>query len=149
MYLLDTNVLSDLNPDKPGPNKPLTDWLRRNGDRCYISTVTLTEVAYGVAWLNTRGATARAARLGAWLEQVIQFHETRILPVDTDIALQAGVLMATARASGVEPDITDAWIAATAKVHGMEVLTFNMADFRPMAVVCRDPSADLPEDEPA
>jgi hypothetical protein len=101
---------------------------RRNGDRCYLSAVTLTEIAYGVAWLRGRGATARATRLGTWLEQVLHHHESRILPVDTEIALQAGVLMATATA------------------HGLEVLTFNMADFQPMAVVCRDPSVDLPED---
>jgi predicted nucleic acid-binding protein len=45
-----------------------------------------------------------------------------------------------------EPDITDAWIAATAKIHALEVLTFNMADFRPMAVACRDPLVDPPRD---
>lgn len=146
MYLLDTNVLSDLNPDKPGPNQHLVDWLRRHGDLCYLSTVTLTEIAYGVAWLRSRGATARAARLGAWLEEIIRVHEARILPVNTDIALQAGVLLATARAAGVEPDTTDAWIAATAKIHDLEVLTFNLADFRPMAIACRDPVADPPPD---
>jgi predicted nucleic acid-binding protein len=146
VYLLDTNVLSDLNPDKPGPNRDLVNWLRRNGDRCYLSAVTLTEIAYGVAWLRGRGVTARAARPGAWLEQIIQFHEARILPVDIEIALQAGVLMATARSAGIEPDITDAWIAATAKIHALEVLTFNMADFRLMGVACRDPLADPPQD---
>jgi predicted nucleic acid-binding protein len=146
MYLLDTNVLSVLNPDKPNPNKRLVDWIRRHGDLCYLSTVTLTEIAYGVAWLRSRGATTRAARLGAWLEEIIRFHETRILPVDTDIALQAGVLLATARAAGVEPDTTDAWIAATATIHNMEVLTFNLTDFHPMAIACRDPVADPPPD---
>ena len=144
MYLLDTTVLSDLNPDKPGPDQLVADWLRRNGDTCHLSTVTLTEVAYGVAWLRHKGATARAARLGRWLDQVIRHHEARILPVDTGIALQAGLLLATARAAGVEPDTTDAWIGATAKVHGLEVLTFNMADFRPMGIVCRNPMVDLP-----
>ena len=144
MYLLDTNVLSDLDPGKPGPNQRLTEWLRRNGELCFLSTVTLTEIAYGVAWLRRRGATARAARLGVWLEEIIRFHGTRILPVDTDIALQAGILLATARAAGIEPDTTDAWIAATAVVHGLEVLTLNMADFRPMGIACRDPVADPP-----
>ena len=108
MYLLDTNVLSDLNPDKPGHNRQLVDWLRRHGDLCYLSTVTLTEVAYGVASLRSRDATARAA--------------------------------------GVEPDTTDAWIAATAKIHNLEVLTLNLADFRPMAIASRNPVADpLPD----
>jgi predicted nucleic acid-binding protein len=144
VYLLDTNVLSDLNPEKPGTSLRLLDWLRSHGDLCYLSAVTLTEVAYGVAWLRSRGATARAARLGGWLEEIVRFHEPRILPVDTDIALQAGMLLATARAAGVEPDTTDAWIAATAKVHDFEILTFNVKDFRPMGVPCRDPIADPP-----
>jgi predicted nucleic acid-binding protein len=148
VYLLDTNVLSDLNPDKSAPNRALVDWISRNGDHYYLSAVTLTEFAYGVAHLRHRGATARAARLGNWLEQIVLFHAGRILPIDTDIALLAGALQATARYAGVEPDIADAWIAATAQVHGLEVLTFNIADFRPMAVACRDPGKDLPPDGP-
>ena len=67
-------------------------------------------------------------------------------PIDTDIALQAGLLLATARAAGVEQDTTDASIAATAQVHGLEVLTFNMADFQPMGIACRNPAIDLPAD---
>ena len=39
-----------------------------------------------------------------------------------------------------------AWIAATAKLHGLEVLTFNMADFRPMGITCRDLLAGFPGD---
>lgn len=144
MYLLDTNVLSDLNPDKPNADRRLRDWFIRNGDKCYLSTVTLTEIAYGVAWLRHRGATAKAARLGSWLEQIFQFHERRVLPISVDIALLAGVLRATARAAGAEPDIADAWIAATAEVHGLEVLTFNLSDFGPMGIACRDPVADPP-----
>jgi len=66
----------------------------------------------------------------------------RIPPIDNEIALQAGVLIATARASGTEPDINDALIAATAHVHRLEVLTFNPADFRPMAIT-RQPSSGL------
>ncbi len=145
MYLLDTNVLSGLNPDRPGPNQNLVEWLRRNGDHCHLSAITLTELACGVAWFRARRATARAARLGQWLDQIIQFHAARILPVDNEIALQAGILMAAARASGVEPDISDALIAATANVHGLEVLTFNMADFRSMGIACRDPLANPPD----
>jgi toxin FitB len=146
LYLLDTNVLSDLSPDKTAPNRNLVDWLRRNGDICFLSVVTLTEIAYGVAWLRKRGATARAVRLSTWLEEIVNFHEARIIPIDVDIALQAGVLLATARAAGVEPDTTDAWIGATGKLRDLEVLTFNLSDFRPMGVACRDPIAAPPPD---
>jgi toxin FitB len=144
VYLLDTNVLSDLSPERFVASPGLVEWLRRNGDDCYLSVVTLTEVAYGVAWLRHRGATAKATRLGVWLEEVFQAHEGRIIPGDKDVASQAGVLMANARAAGTEPDLADALIAATATVHGLEVLTFNDADFRPMRVACRNPLTDLP-----
>jgi predicted nucleic acid-binding protein len=146
VYLLDTNVLSDLSPGRSVGGTSLIDWLRRNGDLCYLSVVRLTEIAYGVAWLRHRGATAKATRLGNWLEEVFQAHEGRIIPVGHDIALQAGVLMAVMRAAGAEPDLADALIAATGKVHGMEVLTFNEADFRPMQVACRNPVIDPPPD---
>jgi hypothetical protein len=64
--------------------------------------------------------------------------------VDTDIALRAGVLLAAARATGVEPDIEDAWIAASAELRSMTVLTFNDADYRPMGVRLLNPAAALP-----
>jgi hypothetical protein len=57
---------------------------------------------------------------------------------------QAGLLLATARAAGVEPDTTVAWIGATAIVHGLAVLRFNMADFRPMGIACWNPMLVLP-----
>ena len=144
MYVLDTCVISDLSPERSQARQELAAWLRRNGSDCYISAVTMTELAYGIAWLRHRGAIARAARLAAWQEEMVRFHEGRIIPVDTDIAVRAGALMAIARAAGFDPDSEDAWIAATAELHGMEVLTFNEADFRPMRVGYRNPLKDLP-----
>jgi predicted nucleic acid-binding protein len=146
LYLLDTCVISELAPGRSQPQRDLADWLGRNGRDCYISAVTLTELAYGVAWLRHRGATAKAARLVAWQEEMVRFHAGRIIPIDIDIAVRAGALLSIARAAGFDPDTEDAWIAATAELHGMEVLTFNEADFRPMRVASRDPLTDLPPD---
>src|SRR5271165_6507968 len=140
MYVLDTNVISELSPEKPAPDAALVAWLRRNGDHCYLSAVTLTEIAYGVARLRQRGATAKARRLSAWLDEVINFHGEHIIAVDIDIALRAGVLLAAARATGVEPDIEDAWIAASAELGSMTVLTFNDADYHPMGVRLLNPA---------
>jgi predicted nucleic acid-binding protein len=56
------------------------------------------------------------------------------------------VLLARARAAGFEPDIEDAWIAASAELHGMIVLTFNDADLRPMGVPVCNPGSTLPPD---
>ena len=146
MYVLDTCVISELAPDKSQPQHDLADWLRRNGADCYISAVTLTELSYGVAWLRHRGATAKASRLLAWQEETVRFHAGRIIPVDIDIAIRGGALLSIARAAGFDPDTEDAWIAATAELHGMQVLTFNEADFRPMGVAFRNPLINLPPD---
>lgn len=146
MYLLDTCVLSDLSPDKSAPDAMLAGWLRRNGDDCYVSAVSLTEIAYGVARLRHRGATAKAARLAAWQEEMVLFHADRIVPVDIEIAVRAGILLAVAEAAGFHPGSEDAWIAATAELNGLALLTFNEADFSAMRVPCRNPAKDLPPD---
>ena len=146
MYVLDTCVISDLAPGKTRSQCDVGDWLKRNGQDCYISAVSLTEISYGIAWLRHRGATARATRLSLWQEEMLRFHAGRIISVDIKIAIRAGALLSIARAAGFEPDTEDAWIAATAEMHEMQVLTYNEADFRPMGVALRNPLTDLPRD---
>jgi toxin FitB len=146
VYLLDTCVISDLSPQQSRPDRGSAEWLRRNEVRCYLSVVTLTEIAYGIAWLRHRRATAKAARLAAWCDELVLRHADRIIPIDTEIALRAGVLLSRARAAGIEPDAEDAWIAATADVRQMVVLTFNEADFQPLGVAWRNPRVELPPD---
>ena len=122
MNLLDTCVISHLRPGQSRPNRDIGAWLRH------------------------RSATAKASRLQAGYEEIIGFHAERILPIDVDVAIRADALMAKARSAGAEPAAEDAWIAATAEIHGMEVLTFNMADFHPMMIACRNPVTGLPAD---
>ena len=86
----------------------------------------------------------RLGQLGAWLDEVVSFHAKHILVVDAEAALHAGVLLAVASAAGVEPDVEDSWIAATAELHDMTVLTFNETDFLPMGVVVCNPGVALP-----
>jgi toxin FitB len=148
VYVLDTNIVSELSPGKSAPNAAVVAWLRRNGEHCYLSAVTLTEIAYGVARLRQRGAVANARRLEAWLDEVVGFHGEHIIAVDTDVALRAGVLLAVARSAGTEPDIEDAWIAASAQQRRMTVLTFNDAHFKPMGVTVINPRVALPLDAP-
>ena len=148
MYVLDTNIVSELSPEKSAPNAAIVAWLRRNGTHCYLSAVTLTEIAYGIARLRQRRALAKARRLEAWLDEVVGFHAEHIIAVDADVALRAGVLLAVARAAGAEPDIEDAWIAASAQQRWMTVLTFNDAHFKPMGVTVINPRLALPLDAP-
>ncbi|HEY1931190.1 MAG TPA: type II toxin-antitoxin system VapC family toxin [Acetobacteraceae bacterium] len=146
MYLLDTCVISDLSPQRSQPDRSIAEWLQRNEHRCFLSVITMTEIAYGVAWLRHRRATTKAARLAAWYDELVHRHADRIIPIDTDIAFRAGVLLSRARAAGMEPDAEDAWIAATASVRQMVVLTFNEVDFRPLGVAWRNPRVELPSD---
>jgi predicted nucleic acid-binding protein len=146
VFLLDTCVISHLSPAETRPDRTIADWLRRNGEHCYLSVVTITEIAYGIAWARHRGATAKAARLQVWHEQVITLHGERILPIDGEIALRAGALLAIARAAGSAPNTEDAWIAATAELRGLCVLTFNAADFRSLGVAFTNPRTDRPPD---
>jgi hypothetical protein len=146
VYLLDTCVISHLSPEQSRPDRTFTEWLRRNGEHCYLSVVTMTEIAYGIAWSRHRGATAKAARLQAWFEEMMDLHSGRILQIDGDIASRAGALLAIARAAGSAPNTEDAWIAATAELHGLQVLTFNDADFRPFGVAFRNPQTSPPPD---
>jgi predicted nucleic acid-binding protein len=55
-------------------------------------------------------------------------------------------LLAVARSAGSAPDTEDAWIAATAELHGLQVLTFNVADFRHLGVAYRNPLNNPPPD---
>jgi len=148
VYLLDTCIVSHRSPVQSRHDRIVAEWLRRHGESCYLSVVTLTEIAHGIAWSRHRGATANAARLQTWLEETIDLHGDRILPIDREIALRAGALLSTARAAGSAPDTEDAWIAATAELHGLTVLTFNEADFRPLGVAFRNPLTDPPPDLP-
>lgn len=146
MYVVDTNVLSHVSPTKAQADPGILGWLERNGEHLYLSVVSITEVSYGIAWLRHRGATRKAANLAAWLTDVLVFYGSRLLPIDAEIALRAGELIATARAAGVEVDAEDAWIAATADLRGMTVLSGNLRHFRPMGVSTVNPFDALPPD---
>lgn len=146
MYVLDTNVLSQAAPTERAPRAGMIEWLRRNGGYCYLSAVTVTETSYGIAWLRHRGATARAATLETWLAAILSQHRDRIIAIDERIALRAGELLARARRKGAQPDTEDAWIAASADLAGMIVLTFNEGHFAPMEVAYHNPASSLPPD---
>jgi toxin FitB len=146
MYLLDTDVLSQGAPSKVRPNAGVRAWLERHGDGIHLSAVSLTEISYGIAWLKHRGAARKAALLDAWLRDVVTFYVDRIVPVDLGVSLRAGELIAEARANGTEVDAQDAWIAATADLKGMTVLTGNAKRFGPMGVKFVNPFENLPPD---
>ncbi len=99
----------------------------------YLSVVSAFELERGILSIGRRDA-AKSAVLREWLEDILIGFAGRILPVDLDIATRCAALHVP-----VTPPERDAWIAATALVHGMTVVTRNVADFEPMGVAVLNP----------
>jgi predicted nucleic acid-binding protein len=136
MLLLDTNVISELRRVRIGKAAPnVARWAEtlETATR-FISAVTVHELEIGVARAERRDPP-RGAVLRLWLETlVLTAFENRILPVDVAVGKVA--------AGWHVPDpypINDAFIAATALVHGMTVVTRNIADFAGTGVPVLNP----------
>lgn len=134
MFLLDTNVLSELRRrDRTHPN--VAAWAdSMHTTDLFLSTITVLEIEAG-ALLVTRRDAAQGAMLRAWIDdKVLPAFADRILPVDTAVALRC------ARLHVPDPRAErDALIAATALVHRLRVVTRSTADFEPMAVDLLNP----------
>ncbi len=127
-FLLDTNVVSEWL--KPRPNPGVVAWLAQvDEDETYLSVVTITELRYGIERL---AAGVRRKRLDDWITQELLLRfDGRILPVDLTIADECGRLVARSEALGRPIDPRDAFIAATAEVYGLTLVTRNVSDFQP------------------
>jgi predicted nucleic acid-binding protein len=136
MYLLDTNILAELR--KAGDGKAdagVIAWLSRtDAASFYVSAITLMEIELGILLLERRDVR-QGAMLRAWMEsRVLPEFSARTLPVDQAVALRCAKLHVPDPRSD-----RDAWIAATALVHGMAVVTRNVADFSPTGVQVINP----------
>lgn len=136
MFLLDTNVISELRKAGDGRADPnVTAWLSvQDAGALFLSAITAMELDIGVRRIERRDPT-QGAMLRAWFaERVLpEFHD-RILPVDTSVALRcAGLHVPDPRSE------RDALIAATGLVHGFTVVTRNTGDFKDTGVVLLNP----------
>jgi toxin FitB len=138
MYLLDTNVISELRKagDKSA-DANVVAWLAGvDGRSLYLSAITVMELELSILGVERRDA-ARGTRLRTWMDDhVLPEFAERILPVDAAVALRCARLHVPDPRSD-----RDAWISATALVHGMTILTRNVSDFRPTGVQVIDPWA--------
>ena len=138
MFLLDTNVISELRKLGDGrADARVAAWVSdRDAARFYISTLTLMELEIGILCIERRDA-GQGERLRTWMDRHVlpEFLE-RTLPVDSAVALKcAQVHVPDPRSE------RDALIAATAIVHGMTVVTGNIADFGTTGAEVIDPWA--------
>jgi toxin FitB len=136
MFVLDTNVISELR--KAGDGKAdanVTAWLSgADAASFYISAVTLMELELGILRVERRDS-AQGERLRTWMRtHVLPEFSARTLPIDAAVALRCARL----HVPDPRPE-RDAYIAATALVHGMTVVTRNLADFEPTGVWLLNP----------
>ena len=131
MYLVDTNVVSELRRPKPHP--AVVRWVEGTApDAIFLSAVTVGEVQSGIE-ITWEQDPAKADELEAWLARLISSHE--VLPMDAALFREWGRIKH--RQSNTL--LVDAMIAATAKVHGLTVATRNVRDFRALGVEVLDP----------
>jgi predicted nucleic acid-binding protein len=125
-FLLDTNVISEW--VKPLPDRGVIEWLAAvDEDLVYISVITISELRFGIERLP-RGARRR--RLEDWLASDLPMRfESRIIPVNVAIADSCGRIRNQGRAAGRPIAPMDAFIAATAQIADLTLVTRNASDF--------------------
>lgn len=136
MFVLDTNVVSELRKAKAGKaDRNVTAWAAGvPAATLHVSAITILELETGVLLVQRRDP-AQGALLRAWLDQaVLPAFSGRVLPVDTAVAQRCTALHVPAPRAE-----RDALIAATALVHGMTVVTRNIADFAMTGVALLNP----------
>jgi predicted nucleic acid-binding protein len=138
-YLLDTNVVSEW--VKPRPDANVVRWLAEiDDDSVYLSVITFAEIRQGV--YETPPGRHRDS-LQLWLEDdlVLRF-EDRILDVNLAVAEVWGSLMAQSSKMGMNLNVVDAFIAATAKVHAVTLVTRNAKHFEKLDIPLANPWVD-------
>ncbi len=136
MYLLDTNVVSELRKTKTGKaDRRVEAWAKEvSTSTLFLSAITILELEVGIQLLERRDQS-QGALLRVWLEHsVLPAFDGRILAVDTPVARRSAAMHIPVRCSD-----RDALIAATALVHSMTVVTRNVSDFAPTGVAILNP----------
>ncbi|EAB9445630.1 type II toxin-antitoxin system VapC family toxin [Salmonella enterica subsp. diarizonae] len=136
MYVLDTNVVSELRKARTGKiDTNVATWSESmEASDLFISSITIMELELGILSVERRDAI-QGSLLRSWFEQhVLPEFSGRTLPVDTAVALRCARLHVPDKRGE-----RDALIAATALVHGMTVVTRNVVDFEPTGVSIINP----------
>lgn len=131
MYLLDTNIISELR--KPRPHGGVVAWLESiNDSELFLSAVSLAEIQAGIE-LTREQDPDKAMQIENWLELVANAYN--ILPMDATTFREWARIMHRKSDTLYE----DAMIAATARINALTVVTRNIADFKTLGVVVFNP----------
>lgn len=137
-YLIDTNVVSEWM--KPTADHRVIYWLAEaEEDRLHLSVATIAEIRFGIEALP---GGRRRQSLTAWLaHDLVERFDSRILGLDQSIAHCWGVMKGRARQLGRCLGDMNGWIAATAQVHHLTLVTRNLKNFANLGVELLDPTA--------
>lgn len=135
-YLLDTCVISEM--VKSEPNKNVIDWVSsQDENHLFLSVITLGEIQKGISKLNE---SKKKKTLRIWLQSdLLERFSGRIIPIDDQIAMNWGVVQASAEREGFIIPSIDGLIAATAITRNMTVVTRNVPDMEPSGVLLLNP----------
>ncbi|RYF32662.1 MAG: type II toxin-antitoxin system VapC family toxin [Comamonadaceae bacterium] len=124
MYVLDTNVISELRSGKPAPSAAVRGWAEQQpANQLYLSAITTMELDIGVRRMERRDAE-QGAILRRWSEAIVHQFGGRILPFTASTSLFCAAMHVPDPRS-----FRDSMIAATAFEHGFTVVTRNVSDF--------------------
>jgi len=126
-FLLDTNVVSEW--VKLRPNSGVVAWLAEaDEDRVFISVITLAELRHGI---ERMAAGSRRNRIDEWLQNELPLRfQGRVLPIDGTVADVWGKVVARSEAAGRPTSVMDAFLAATAEVHSLTLVTRSVSNFK-------------------
>jgi predicted nucleic acid-binding protein len=141
MYILDTNVISELRKARK-THQNVRKWAERlPSANLYISVISVLELEIGILLIDRRDK-GQGAILRAWMDRhVLTTFSGRILAIDTAVAQRCATLHVPNYLSNSRSD-RDALIAATALVHGLTVATRNVGDFERTGVGVVNPWGD-------
>lgn len=125
MIFLDTNVVSETL--RKAPDRTVIAWLVQHDAELALPTVTIAEIAFGIARIRP---DRRAARLERGLADWRRRFADRIFGLTEEAALAYGEIMAAASRKGLGMSAPDGMIAAIAQVNGGRLATRNLTDFR-------------------
>ena len=124
MYLLDTNVVSELRKGVRANAGVRTFFAGLTADAAYLSVQTIGELQHGIATIRSRGDHPQADRLQSWLNELLATYATRILAFDLECAQVWGKLMSPNPQHPI-----DKQIAAIGLIYDLTIVTRNIDDF--------------------
>lgn len=140
--LLDTCVISEFVAKQPNP-KVVTFLDELDSDDVYLSVITIGEIIKGIEKLPD---SRRKAELRTWLQDdVLTRFGGKILPLDTDVLVEWGMLTARAEIAGKPIPAVDSLIAATVIANKLTLVTRNVSDFEAVEIKIINPWDEPPK----